>query len=136
MSTLHERVFAEVENIQSTLSLIPSRPIESLSALELAGIGSILHSFYNGIENILKQIYKNSHQSLPTGQNWHKDLLLGVPLSQELLRELTPFLAFRHFFNHAYALDLDYQKLIPLIESSMTIFKIFCQEVFQLIEEK
>ena len=58
MTSLRERVEAEFENIERVLAELPEkRPYSELSILELAGVSTLLHNFYNGIENILKHIY-------------------------------------------------------------------------------
>ncbi|WP_459930611.1 ribonuclease toxin HepT-like protein [Desulfosporosinus burensis] len=38
-------------------------------------LGSILHSFYNGIENIFKIIGKNIDGKFPSGNHWHSELI-------------------------------------------------------------
>lgn len=43
--------------------------------IELTALGSVLHSFYNGIENIFETIGKNIDGKLPTGHHWHNELL-------------------------------------------------------------
>lgn len=60
MTELSERIAVESENISRTLSQFPADDkCDELSMLELAGVAALLHDFYNGIENILKQAIKD-----------------------------------------------------------------------------
>jgi hypothetical protein len=72
MSTLNEKIEAEIENINRVLKEIPpAKSLPSLSILELAGVATLLHNFYNGIENILKQILLSKNLIIPQGDSWH-----------------------------------------------------------------
>lgn len=119
MATLDDKIGAEFEQIELSLSLIPE-DFGALSALELAGLGSVLHSIYNGVENILKQVFRAEGIALPEGAFWHKDLLStaserGV-IGKETFALLKEYAAFRHFFVHAYGPQLDVSRIRPLIE--------------------
>lgn len=91
--------------------------------IELNAIGSILHSYYNGIENIFNMIYKVSYGKTLTGTMWHSDLFKDMfeetkehkqVLPQDLMSSLKEYLGFRHIFRHSYGYDLDWTKLEPL----------------------
>ena len=43
--------------------------------------------------------------------------------------KLGEYLAFRHFFNHSYALDLYAEKLEPLVENIRGIYKDFQKDI-------
>lgn len=133
MVDYRSRVEAEYEAIERTLSSLPSTPLNVLTTLELAGVAALLHNFYNGVENILKQVCKAQQVDIPTGPSWHRDLLLAARtskiLSDSTVDELSRYLAFRHFFTHAYALDLFPERMEPLHQRAVEIFGRFRKEV-------
>ena len=127
------KVYAELEAIENILAELPDVNYEHLSTLELAGSAALIHNFYNGIENILKQICNARKYKLPSGDTWHKDLLLLAVehklISFQLEGELKQYLAFRHFFSHAYALELYPQRIEHLAKNLSNLFDIFKTEI-------
>lgn len=126
MADYRLRIEAEYEAIDKTIYSLPSSPLANLSQLELAGTAALLHNFYNGIENVLKQTFQAKGLKVPEGPSWHRDLLQKAIddkiISKLLGEELKRFLAFRHFFSHAYSLDLLPQKIDPLVADAPDIF--------------
>lgn len=104
-------------------------------------VGYLLHSFYNGCENIFRSVANFFENDLESG-GWHKDLLrrmkLEIPgyrprlLSDKLHFSLDDFRSFRHLFRHSYSFELDWErekvvarKLEPalmMLENDVTAF--------------
>ena len=89
------------------------------------------------IENILKQILLFKKIILVESQSWHKDLLERATteriISEDCKNQMGQYLAFRHFFSHAYALDLYTEKMEPLVENAQKLFSIFKNEIKKFI---
>lgn len=134
MADVRDYVAAEMENIARTLENIP--PVSKcpdLSVLELAGVAALLHSFYNGIENVLKQVLQSQGLEIPQGDSWHRDLLAlardeGI-ITADTFAFLKSYLGFRHFFAHAYALDLQAPRLEALVTNAHNTFLAFQRDV-------
>ena len=91
--------------------------------IELCAIGSILQSFYNGIENILIVISKNIDGITPNQGKWHSELLSSMctktekrmaVFSESLYPILLDYMNFRHFFRHSYGYSMKWEKLSHL----------------------
>jgi hypothetical protein len=83
--------------------------------IETAALAGFLHSFYNGIENIFKQVVKDLDQARLRGDLWHRELLTSMAqpaehrpavVSRELVASLKEYLDFRHVFRHTYSFEL------------------------------
>ena len=138
MAKLYEKVDAELENIEQILTeLRHTKNIEDLSTVELAGIGAFIHNFYNGIENILKQILISKCGKLPDGAFWHSELLKTAAkkgiISVKTAKKLKDYLAFRHFFSHSYSFNLDKDLMIPLVKKVDSVYKSFLKDIKKII---
>ena len=134
MASLKIKIDVEIENLDQLFLEIPSyESLPNLSTLELAGVATLLHNFYNGIENIIKQILLSKGEQLPNSGSWHRDLLNlsegNQVISNNLKLKLVEYLAFRHFFTHAYALDLYPERMEPLVENASEVYEIFKKEI-------
>ena len=85
-----------------------------------------LHDFYAGLERIFHQIATTIDGNLPTGREWHRDLLqqmqtdlpdLRPPvLSNEAGQALDEFLRFRHVVRNIYAFQFDPESVERLVQ--------------------
>jgi predicted nucleotidyltransferase len=90
-------------------------------------LASYLHQFYTGCERILERIAVTVDGGLPGGAFSHANLLAQMAhelpgirpaiLHGALWLRLQDYLAFRHFFRHAYGYTLDWAQLRPLVTS-------------------
>ena len=91
---------------------------------ELSALAAMLHSFYTGVENVLKRIVLEVDGVCPSGRAWHRELLdlAAAPtaarpavLSADTREMLAPYLQFRHVFRQAYTFDLEWRRMSDLV---------------------
>jgi len=51
--------------------------------VEMTALASVLHSFYNGVENIFILISKKVDKNIPSGLKWHNELLKQMTVKTE-----------------------------------------------------
>ena len=97
---------------------------ETTNLVEVTALGSILHSFYHGLESIFLFVAKELDQHTPSGSQSHRELLTQISqptshrtrvLSPELVQSLAAYLNFRHFYRHSYSYFLEWDKFEVLI---------------------
>ena len=111
------------EHVSKADILIKKCKMAEPDYIELCAVGSMLHSYYNGIENILLIISKNIDEMSFSSSKWHSELLNAMfeknnkhpaVFSDELKTALTNYMNFRHFFRHSYGYSLQWEKAAPL----------------------
>jgi hypothetical protein len=133
---LHKKAISqiafEIEQIDKLLAsyseLLHRSQTGTPNLVEITALASVLHSFYNGMENIFLTIAKRIDSQLPQTDRWHRDLLTQMTqatskrnqvLTNELANRLTDYLGFRHFYRHSYSFFLEWdelEKLVTLLE--------------------
>lgn len=83
----------------------------------LVFLAAAIHAYYTGLETLIERIARQLDQNVPHGDKWHKSLItqafIELPevrpaiLPDHLERDLNALLSFRHFFRHAYGLELE-----------------------------
>jgi len=127
-----------VERAQLTMLLETHRSITGRcrtatpSAVECSAMAAVLHSFYTGIENIFRRVAIELDGGPPGGDAWHRGLLEAMVrptdtrpavISQEMRDRLHPYLQFRHFFRHAYAFQLRWERMAPLVHDTEDVLR-------------
>jgi hypothetical protein len=128
MVPLKSKIKAEVDNIEVTLSELEKiLTVEEKGFVELAALATILHNFYNGVENVIKQILREKNRSVPRSKSRHKELLETAHVEKimpaDLKSDLYEFLAFRHYFVHGYAIRLEELPMVILAERVNTVWR-------------
>ena len=141
MADAREKIEAELENIERVLADLP-RPdfLKQLSSLELAGVAALIHSFYNGVENVFKQLVISMGLNIPQGPSWHIDLIEICVANQIISRTtsnmLKEYMSFRHFFSHAYSFDVDEERIAPLLEKIKDVHKNLVKDISRIVPKK
>lgn len=102
------------------------------NVVEIAALATVLHSFYNGVESIFLVVARQLDQSVPVDPRWHRVLLnqMSQPtptrpavISAAVETRLTDYLAFRHYFRHAYTFMLDWARMEPLVQGLSSMYQ-------------
>jgi len=110
--------------LDETMPLLKLAHNKTPDMVESAALGLFLHSFYNGIENMMKFIIKEKYGKLPSSGKWHKELLdlcfIKTDDQKELFNEklkdvLDDYLSFRHFIRNTYSFKIKWERMEHLI---------------------
>ncbi len=113
-----DRLTAELDTvIASTDEQLPTR---------VRAAGSVLHDFYTAVEKIFQRIGAAVDRDLPTGDDWHVQLLerMATPveeirpavIDEPLAERLEEYMRFRHVFRHMYGFELKWERCKPLAD--------------------
>jgi hypothetical protein len=132
----------EIDNLRRLLSthsaLLDRCRASTPSSDELLAVAAILHSFYTGIERILKRLVTVAYGEHFSGGTWHIDLLnlaasptlsRSAIISGALHEVLGDYLAFRHVFRHAYSFDLSWAKMEGMVSACTDVLHRFASEL-------
>ena len=131
------------EHINASSPLFDLCKIKDPDYVEKCGISMILHSFYNGIENILLLIIKNKDSDLPNGIKWHKELLSRAfektesrteIFRSELNIPLNEYLRFRHFVRNTYGFQLKWEDMKTILFNLHIVWSSIKEDIKIFIE--
>ena len=106
--------------------------------IETSALSTMLHSFYNGIENIFKRVALEIDGNIPSGAASHSALLSSMTqptdnrpplISVTMQNQLSTYLSFRHAFRHMYTFQLKWSKMHSLVIQSEETWQQFQAEL-------
>jgi len=127
---LADRIFSELlelsaltDRIQHAWEMVK----EKSDDFYLDSVALNLHSFYSGLERIFERVATSIDGNLPSGANWHQELLeqMGCEktgnrpavISMELKEKLESYRGFRHVVRNVYSYHLNPDKIKLLVEN-------------------
>ncbi len=115
---------ADIEIVVDRSELLLNKSITNNDDGYLDGVALNLHGFYAGVERIFEDIARTVEQSVPTGPNWHRSLLLQMSadsgdirpavIGRETRHCLDEYRGFRHVVRNVYAFSLKTSRLKEL----------------------
>jgi len=144
---LKTKIIYEISQIDKLI--IDAKPLFDLCKLkepdfiEISATALVLHSFYNGIENILIMLIKYYEGQLPNSNKWHMELLDKTFVSDEnrkqilnidLQKTAEEYLKFRHFVRHTYGFMIKYEQMEDLVNGLEVFWKNIKENIVNFIE--
>lgn len=140
---LQSEINQEISSLEALLrelkTLKPRLAQKEISNLDLRAAGSILHDFYNGVENIFRRVAQELNGGLPAGEDWHKQLLTDMSLdvkgvrpalvSEDLKLRLQRYLGFRHIFRNVYGFHLEQEQIKVMVKEFPRILSWLKREI-------
>ena len=113
-----------VDRAERAIAAARARPEEQDLYLDSAALN--LHDFYAGLERIFRQIAVTVDQSIPSGPEWHRELLrqmnVALPqmrpqvISEETIKTIDEYLRFRHVVQNVYSFEFEPERIEHLVQ--------------------
>jgi hypothetical protein len=120
-----------VDRAERAMTFARQRPEEQDVYLDSAALN--LHDFYAGLERIFRHIAAAMDQSIPSGPEWHRELLrqMNVTLppirpqvvSVQTIKTLDEYLRFRHVVQNIYTFEFDPERIEQLVQRLRPAFE-------------
>lgn len=146
---LAERLKGEIPDLDRLVQrVLKAWPQAQSHEVYLDSVALNFHGFYSGLERLFELIARHIDRDLPTGTNWHRDLVQQMVrdlptirpavIGEDHLTALDEFRRFRHLVRNIYTIDLQsekVEKLIPLLVSSWSGIQAELLAFAQFLEE-
>lgn len=159
-STVLAKLIAALRADRSTLTTLRDQIVASVKTWgqpptpeASAYVGVKLHAVYGTIESTMERIARHVDVSVPAEAEWHKALIdqmvlelpgMRPPLFDSVIAsDLHKLLSFRHFFRHAYAIELDaeelrrnvaiVERLWPKLDGALAAMELYLEEALATV---
>ncbi len=141
LDSLRRSIDAEPEQLEELFdtfgSLLERGRDDAPGPVDVLALSGLLHSFYNGVESIMKRIAREVDEQVPRGDAWHTQLLeqmsratdrRAAVLSKPMRERLMEYVGFRHRFRLIYGHMLRYDIMRHLV--------LGCRETLDVLSEE
>lgn len=140
LDQLCRRIENEVAEIKEIKDLSLRRWEKALRDEDYLGsVAFDLHSFYQGVERIFEAFAKSIDRTVPSGERWHKRLLVQMTeeipgirpaiISEETRAALDSYRTFRHLARNIYTFNLDAKRIRNLVEDLPDTVEKVCKDI-------
>jgi hypothetical protein len=119
-----EQSLEDLQTIVSRAEVLIDKYRLSLDDGYLDGVALNLHAFYSAVEKIFEDIARTIEISVPSGPDWHRDLLIQMSaeipgtrppvINRETRLILDEFRGFRHVVRNIYTFNLHPNRVLEL----------------------
>lgn len=137
---LCKRIGNEISEIRKIRDLTLRRWQKALRDEDYLGsVAFDLHSFYQGVERIFEAFAKSIDRTVPSGDGWHKRLLIQMTeeipgirpavISEDTRTALDIYRTFRHLARNIYTFNLDTERIKKLVDNLPDAVEKACTDI-------
>lgn len=143
---LKSEIDAQIKEIEKLFIDIDNRKRGARNNMvKLESLAFKLHNLYCAFEDLFKIVARYFENQVEDIARYHKELLKRMSLqiegvrpallSQETFKILDELRAFRHFFRHAYAYELKYEKVKPVIDCAEKLKGLYKYDIERFLKQ-
>ena len=129
----------DIQRVVQRIEFLHNKAQQTGDSGFLDGVALNLHSFYTGVEAVFEDIGRTVDNALPTGGNWHQELLQQMAAQLEDLRPavisqdtricLDEYRAFRHLVRNVYTFNLRPSRVAELAKGVRECFELVSSDL-------
>jgi len=138
------QTLADVERVVARADKLMQQALRSGDDGYWDGVALNLHGFYGGLERIFVDIARTVERSIPSGSNWHQDLLLQISADVPQVRPavirtatrhcLDEYRSFRHIVRNVYTFNFKWGRLQELVKELRPCYDDVTADLTQFID--